>query len=650
MNAQATPQFAAPFTALNLGIGVLLSQYRMSIPDMQRPYAWKEFQARELVRDIEKLLYAKNAGFANPQHYFGSLVVLEKPGIPDEIVDGQQRLTTISVLLGVIQQALADLEQAIIGAGGPQAQVNAANCAMLRNTVHDKLRKPGPIVPGVANPQIPVLDVSPEVRDTYLALTDVDTKAPSAKPGSPADHLLAIANVFRDELVEKYYKKLVDNLAKLQHLEALNAVVQGGLVVVRLSTTSAGAAYELFESLNARGLDLNALDLIKVWMLGVLSNAGVTDPKTAHTMRELSSGDVKKQLRFFEDFFWARTGDKPHDGEKEYKTLSFEARRKLFGDTSIPNHTPKPGTLDGRVQAEVARMDVLTDVWLDLKGHTNADDRVPRILGQFPDRDWLKSRLDLLLGSTLGHKGAVYPLLMVAAEKMRGNPLDFVRLVHLLERFFFRFRIVCGGSETDIAKVYMKFIRALEANGTLNFPTAINDLQATMQKKTPQRGGSPIAKFDDAKFIELLNAKITYQSANRVKYFFNLIELYSLPTITGKTVNLKSWWVEHIFPQNPSTGAKLPDTDLHSMGNLCLLDPKMNKKLQNKDFDDKKKTVAFYKNQPKLADKIIIDDNDARAIFEGPATAWGMTEINARRQKLEKDALAIFSEQLKLSL
>jgi len=648
MNAQVAPQFAAPFSAYNYPIGALLNLFRMSIPDMQRPYEWKAFQAKELVRDIEKLLYARNAGVADPQHYFGSLVVLTQKDVPDEVVDGQQRLTTISVLLGVIQQAFADLEAAIIGAGGPQADINAQNCAIVRGSIHDKLWKTGPMVPGVAISQIPVLNVSPEIRDLYRALTQIDVPRPKVVPKEPTGHLNEIAEVFKAELIDKHYKKMQDNLDKLRHLDALNSVVQNGLIVVRLGTESAGSAYELFESLNARGLDLNALDLIKVWMLGVLANAGVTNPKTALTMRRLSSGDIKRQLRFFEDFFWARTGDKPHDGEKEYKKLSHETRRKLFGDTSIPDFTPKPGELHDRVQSEVARMEVLSNVWLDLKGYTNSDDRVPSILGQFPEHDWLKSRLDLLLGSTLGHKGAVYPLLMVAAEKMRSNPSDFIQLVHLLERFFFRFRIVCGGSETDIAKVYMKFIRALEANGGLNFNTVVNDLQETMQKKIQQRGGGSIAKFDDAKFIELLNAKITYQSAPRVKYFFNLIELYSLGNKLSKTVNLKLWWIEHIFPQNPSTGTKLPDGDLHSMGNLCLLDPEMNKKLQNKDFEDKKKTVAFYKNQPKLEDKIIIDDNDARTIFEGPATAWGMTEINARRQELEKDALDIFSEQLKL--
>lgn len=190
-------------------------------------------------------------------------------------------------------------------------------------------------------------------------------------------------------------------------------------------------------------------------------------------------------------------------------------------------------------------------------------------------------------------------------------------------------------------------MRALEANGNLTFPTVIKDLQDTMQKKVQLRGGGTVAKFDDAKFLEFLNLKINYQHANRVKYFFNLIELNSLKKVTNKSVNLKLWSIEHIFPQNPSNGLALPVEELHSMGNLCLLDPVMNKILQNKDFDVKKTIVNQLKQKP-VPEKLIIDDNDSRSIFEGPKTVWSFVEITERRQKLENDALAIFPEQLPL--
>lgn len=630
--------FAAPFRADNVSVGTLLSQTKMMIPELQRPYAWKPQQAEDLVRDIERLLFAKSMNVGNPQHFFGTLVVLEKPN-RDEIVDGQQRMTTVSVLLGVIQQALSDLEKSIIAAGGPQAAVNAQNCSMLRTNVRDKLRKMGPIQSGALSPEILVLEVSPEVREMFVSLTEVDSIAAPFVEKAPSGDLRNVADLFRRELITRFYKNCNDNLEKLQHLDALYDVVQNGLVLVKLGTTASSSAYELFESLNARGVDLNALDLLKVWMLAVLSNAGINDAVVAKQMRSLASGEVKKQIKFFEDFYYARTGSKPKDGTKEYKELAMDARKQLFGDPSFSDARKLGVPVEILIQDEVARMESLSEIWFDLKGFSDSSSRVPRVFAGCADYDWLKHRLELLLGSTLGHKGAVYPLLMIAADKLRNSPADFIQLVHLIERFFFRFRVVCTGSEVQIADVYMKIIRQLEANGNLNFAVVANDLAT----KTSQH-----ASDDDFKFW--LEQTVNYEAnTQRVKYFFNMIEIYSYnPTPKRKVADLRDWSIEHIYPQKPKNNAPvLDDGLLHSMGNLCLLDPKVNSHLHNKDFADKKAKVAELKAQP-VPKKIEVDDADARSIFEGPLSTWGPTEIAAREAKLLADALAIFGETLSL--
>lgn len=629
--------FAAPFTASNVEVGTLLSQSMFLIPELQRPYAWKPQQATELVRDIKRLLDAKSMGITNPQHFFGTLVVLDK--YPrGEIVDGQQRLTTVSVLLGVIQQTLSDLEKAITAAGGPQAAINAQNCATLRTNVKDKLRKMGPIQPGAITPEILVLEVSPEVRDMFVSLTGVDNLPAPFVDKTPSGDLRNVAGVFRDELIVKYFNKCQDNLEKLQHLELLYDVVQKGLVLVKLGTQASSSAYELFESLNARGVDLNALDLLKVWMLAVLANANINQAQVAKQMRSLASGDVKKQINFFEDFYYARTNLKPKDGTKEYKELAIDARKNLFGDTSFADAKVLAGTVEQRIQDEVTRMEELSDIWFDLKGFNDPLNRVPRIFAGCPDHDWLKHRLDLLLGSTLGHKGAVYPLLMIAADKLRNNPADFIQLVHLIERFFFRFRTVCKGSEVQIADVYMKIIRQLEANGGLNFSVVTADLNAKTK-----------ASAHDQEFQDMLVREINYKSsANRLKYFFNMIEIYSYnPKPKRRVADLKDWSIEHIYPQTPQNGAVLPDDELHSMGNLCLLDPKVNSHLRNLDFSAKKAKVAQLGALP-APRTIKIDDADARSIFEGALLQWGPSEITTRENKLIKDALAIFGETLNL--
>ena len=75
---------------------ILTRQYRYTVPDYQRRYAWNEEQWSALWSDIQALEPSET-------HFFGSIVLIERnQGLNEldvlEIVDGQQRLTTISLI------------------------------------------------------------------------------------------------------------------------------------------------------------------------------------------------------------------------------------------------------------------------------------------------------------------------------------------------------------------------------------------------------------------------------------------------------------------------------------------------------------------------------------------------------------------------
>ncbi|GAA3657262.1 DUF262 domain-containing protein [Streptomyces sp. S1A] len=70
---------------------VFSSDYDFQIPDYQRPYAWQEEQATQLLTD---LLEALDRGTDEP-YFLGSIVLVKDGGAPRaEVIDGQQRLTT----------------------------------------------------------------------------------------------------------------------------------------------------------------------------------------------------------------------------------------------------------------------------------------------------------------------------------------------------------------------------------------------------------------------------------------------------------------------------------------------------------------------------------------------------------------------------
>ena len=86
---------------------------RFKIPFFQRGYAWGRPQWEQLFVDLrEQVIEDLESGSSvdEVEHFFGPIVVMEQPGLPEVreylVIDGQQRLTTIYLLLGIIREQI----------------------------------------------------------------------------------------------------------------------------------------------------------------------------------------------------------------------------------------------------------------------------------------------------------------------------------------------------------------------------------------------------------------------------------------------------------------------------------------------------------------------------------------------------------------
>jgi uncharacterized protein with ParB-like and HNH nuclease domain len=84
---------------------IFSSEYVFKIPAYQRPYAWTTEQARELLDDLIEFMKARPGEIDEmPPYFLGSIVLIKTDTLPDsDVVDGQQRLTTLTLLLSVIR-------------------------------------------------------------------------------------------------------------------------------------------------------------------------------------------------------------------------------------------------------------------------------------------------------------------------------------------------------------------------------------------------------------------------------------------------------------------------------------------------------------------------------------------------------------------
>jgi hypothetical protein len=647
--------FALPFDINNYDIQSLLASSKFQIPELQRPYAWTTPQAKDLISDLEPMLKHAESNQSTGRHFFGMIVSIDRDN-KHQVIDGQQRLTTISVLLALIQREGENLERECdeLQASVPADQrADLEQVASAANNFSRSIYNQLWVNRGFQNGKViqyePRLTVSPEIRETYEEI--LDRKRPRLGPqlAKPARNLIEISELFERELVTPNNYLSLEPSEKYRHLARLLEVVNEGLVVVHMTSASASSGYDLFESLNATGVSLNELDLLKVWILSSYAASGESDALVAKQMRGLTSNDISQQREFFQHFCILRSSLKGFDGStifkvdssdptKEAKQLTMRARRWVFNDKDAGGDgSDEP--LTSRISTEVALMERLSPIWFSIRGITDQSDRTPP--------PFLQSQQSKQIRSSLGHLVDVlrikqgFPFFMHWASSYSDAPRDFAALISEFERFFFRYRVICGANERKVLRVLTELTTRIEADKAISIESIKQLLAGFIEED---------ANDDD--FALKLPQKLGYGNAQgeRTKYFLYRLALNSwFPPYIGDSgfhsvkdlgPNGERWTLEHIHPQAPdSSGAHLSNPALlNSIGNLCLLNPTINSRLSNKSFAEKR-TIALKLQAEGI--NIVVSDS-AKIFYQGSWTTWSDPEILERQEFLVSQALKVF--------
>lgn len=91
---------------------IFSTEYVFSIPGYQRPYSWQKEQARDLINDLIDFMSGRQGSISEmPPYFLGSIVLIKTEGSPQaDVVDGQQRLTTLTILLAALRATIKSAE------------------------------------------------------------------------------------------------------------------------------------------------------------------------------------------------------------------------------------------------------------------------------------------------------------------------------------------------------------------------------------------------------------------------------------------------------------------------------------------------------------------------------------------------------------
>lgn len=221
---------------------VFSDSYRFNVPRYQRPYAWTTEQAGEMLDDLLTAARCEHKLENADPYFLGSIVLVKEEGEPRaEVVDGQQRLTTLTTLLSVLRTQL------------PQ---NFAD------SIEKRIFQQGDPITGVVDQ--PRLELRPKdqpffektiLRQDGVAKLD---EAATAALNDSQRNLVTNAKLFRDRI-----QQLSD-----EERRRLVTFVDRHTYLVVVATQDFDSAYRIFTVLNERGLSLTHTDILKSDIIG----------------------------------------------------------------------------------------------------------------------------------------------------------------------------------------------------------------------------------------------------------------------------------------------------------------------------------------------------------------------------------------------
>jgi conserved hypothetical protein len=247
---------------------ILFQQNYYSVPDYQRDYEWTNAQNSTLIEDIFTILENPTN---NSDHFFGALVTVPYDennainssvnfkdfNIPitqiKHVVDGQQRLTSFSILLNVLKQLIESDPTVADQAKKFYSQHQLHNLLFGRNTSTSS--------PTLCAPKL-VLNGNTGYCYNHL----IDNRYPDGnKIYRGAKRLITAFKTYKDEIIKKRDELVQCNA--FQNNESFYAklfdIITNRLTFVEINCSAAADAFQVFDSLNGKGLDLTAADRIK---------------------------------------------------------------------------------------------------------------------------------------------------------------------------------------------------------------------------------------------------------------------------------------------------------------------------------------------------------------------------------------------------
>ncbi|MEG1045826.1 DUF262 domain-containing protein [Carnobacterium sp.] len=574
--------------------GLLTSTRQYKIPRFQRDFSWDQSNYNEFYEDIVNNISFQKEKFVNNQYYFGNMLFLgEKEDSEVEVIDGQQRLTTITIFLAALRDTLYSIENDQIA----QDYADTIHLEYLIKKIDGKPQRKLETMSSfpyftqtIQDSEKPVFEVEPKTEEEESLKKTFDFFKKQISKQVFLKKMSLICNV---ELAEKHY------------VEALKAVREQLLnsEIINIFVTERNQVNKIFENINSKGKPLTQVDLIKNAIFGVvpLSSAGVDEMSLKWD--EFGEKLTKLDTNFNEFFLhnWKATYPKDNaNGATLYKKYL-----KRF---------------DSKDSQEITDFVNELSLGLDIYEYLIAVDP-----SNFKQQE-KKAELEFL--DALNKFGAVQvrvPLLTLYKSKIKiqnSKRIDFLKFLSYFHFVVYGTSIKFRGNNTTtpFKNFSVQVINAKNASDIYSGMDKLKlDLMGLLNKDEVDRAFKELS-FSKEKARSGLSE---YPTQFVIKQIANHLE--------GRNYSPVEYTIEHIIDEEIGNS--------NSIGNLIVLERKLNDKI-NKKKQKIEKEQKHGKNEITFEEKTVIYEESAYKMVKDLVASYPEFNFNHDAIKLRTEELS----------
>jgi len=538
---------------------------RYEIPKFQRDYTWEAEHWDDLWQDIKALLSDEDN-----EHYMGYLVLQTSNNKEFQIIDGQQRLTTMSLLILATLKCLKELAEE-----GIDSDNNIKRKDSLLNSYIGYVDP----VTLISNNKMKLNRNSDDYYKQHLVLLK---ELPLRNTNTSEKHM-------RD-CFKWYYDRIKKEFKTGEGLAAFIDNIVDKLFFTVIEVSDQINAFKVFETLNARGVQLSSSDLLKNYFFSVVDE---TKPHVSE-IEEIES-------------IWSKIVGKLGEQKfEDYLRYYWNSIKKSVGKKNLFKTIKVSITSKDQVFELIRNLNDAADIYLAIQ---NPEDEL------WKDKPEIRKTLKELKLFQIRQTNSLF---LSAVKNL--DLESFKKLAKICSVISFRYNIIGGLNPNAQEDIYNNVALKI----TLNKNFTVNDFQSIYVSDLNFENDFSTKEF-----------KSTSRNHKIVKYILSKIEVYQYKNEIDPESDL--FTVERILPENADEtwgdfNFDEMNRSIYRIGNFTLLEKKLNREADQKSYAEK---INYFKKSNSELTKSIPEHFNT----------WNEDKLAARQKELAKHAKAIWKIQ-----